>query len=47
MEIYTKNTLEELRVDPVRLLPEERLDVIIQDPMGDFSKLREKEDSLE
>ena len=38
--------MEEIRVDLVRLLPEEILDVIIRDLMGQFAKLREKEESL-
>ena len=39
-------TLEELRVDLVRFLPEEILDVLIRDIMGMLDKLREKEESL-
>ena len=42
METKTNKALEELRVDLVRLLPEENLDVIVWELMGFFSKLREK-----
>ena len=43
-EIETKanKDLEELRVDIVRFFPERILDVIVQDIIGNFSKLREK-----
>ena len=46
METYTNKTLEELRVDLVWFLPEEILDVLVRDLMGQFTKLREKEESL-
>ena len=46
METQTNKTLEELKVDIVRLLPEESLDVLVQDLTGKFSKLREKEEIL-
>ena len=46
METKTNKALEELRVDLVRLLPEESLDVLVRDLMGQFAKLREKEESL-
>ena len=40
METKTNKALEELRDDLVRFLPEEILDVLVRDIMGDFSKLR-------
>ena len=46
METNSNKALEELRVDLVWLLPEESLYVLIWDLMGQFSKLRDKEDSL-
>ena len=46
METKTNKDLEELRVDIVRFLPEESLDVLVQYLMGQFEKLREKEKSL-
>ena len=39
METKTNKSLEELRVDLVRFIPEESLDMIVQDLMGEFSKL--------
>ena len=39
-------TLEELRVDLVQFLPEESFDVIVRDLIGQFAKLRYKEESL-
>ena len=38
--------LEDLRVDLVRLFSKEGSDVLIHDLMGQFAKLREKEESL-
>ena len=46
MDTKTNNALEDLRVDLVRFLPEESLDVLVRYLMGQFSKLREKEESL-
>ena len=46
METKTNKALEELMVDLVRFLPEERPNVLIRDLMGQFSKLRENEESL-
>ena len=46
MEIKTNKALEELTVDIVWFLPEESLDVLVQDLMGQFAKLSEKEDIL-
>ena len=43
METKKNKALEELRVDLVRLFPEEILDVLVWDLMGHFAKLREKE----
>ena len=43
METKTNKALGELRVDLVQLLPEEILDVLIRELMGEFSKLREKD----
>ena len=39
-ETKTNKDLEDLRVDLVRFLCEESLDVLIRDLMGHFSKLR-------
>ena len=47
METQTNKALGQLRVDLVRLIPEEILDVLIWDLMGQFGNLREKEYSLE
>ena len=46
METKINKALEELRVDIVRFLPGESLDVLVQELMGEFSKLRENEESL-
>ena len=46
METKTNKTLEELRFNLVRFLPEESLFVLVQYLMGEFSKLGEKEESL-
>ena len=46
METKTNKALEELSINLVRLLTEEILDVIIQDLMGNFDKLREREECL-
>ena len=46
METKTKKALEDLRVDILQFLPEENLDVFVWDLMGQFAKLREKDDSL-
>ena len=46
METKTNKALEELRVDILRLLPEEILYVLVRELMGMFDKLRDKEDSL-
>ena len=46
METKTKKALEEPRVYLVWLLPEEILDVFVQDLMGQFAKLRKKEESF-
>ena len=40
METNMNKALKELRVDLVRFLPEESLDVLLQDLMGQFAKLR-------
>ena len=40
METNINKALEDLRVDLVRFLCEESLDVLIRDLMGHFSKLR-------
>ena len=40
METKTKNSLEEMRVDLVRFLPEEISYVLIRDLIYKFSKLR-------
>ena len=39
METKTNKALDDLRVDLVRFLCEESLDVLIRDLMGNFSKL--------
>ena len=46
METNINKALEDLRVDLVRFLPEEILDMLIPDLMGQFSELREKEERL-
>ena len=46
MKTKTNKALEELTVDIVWFLPEESLDVLVQDLMGQFAKLSEKEDIL-
>ena len=46
MDTKTNKALEEMRVDLVWFLPEENVDVLVWDLMGQFSKLREKEESL-
>ena len=46
METKTNKALEELRVDIVRFLPGESLDVLVQELVGKFAKLRENEESL-
>ena len=46
MDTKTNKALEEMRVDLVWFLPEENVDVLVWDLMGQFSKLREKEGSL-
>ena len=46
METKTNRALEELRVDLVWFLPEEIVDVLVRDFMGQFSKPRYKEESL-
>ena len=46
MEIKMKNSLEDLRVDLVRFFPKESSDVLLQELMGQFVKLREKGESL-
>ena len=45
METKMNKALEDLRVDIVRFLTGKFLDVIVQDPMGKFAKLREKKES--
>ena len=46
METKMNKALEELRVDLVRFFPKEISDVLVQELMGQFAKLREKEESL-
>ena len=46
METNINKALKELRVDLVRFLPEESLDVLLQDLMGQFAKLRQKQEIL-
>ena len=46
METQMNNTLEDLNVDLVRFLPEESSYVIVRYFMGQFSKLREKGETL-
>ena len=46
METKMNKTLEDMRVDIVRFLPEESSDVLVWDIMEHFVKLREKGESL-
>ena len=46
METKMNKALEELRVDLVRFLPEESLDMLVQDLMGQFTKIKEKDHTL-
>ena len=46
METNTNKDMEDLRVELVRLLPEESLDVLVRDLVGMFAKLRKKEERL-
>ena len=46
METKTNKDLVELQVDLVWFFPEESSDVIVQELMGKFDKLREKEESI-
>ena len=46
METYKNKALEELRVDLVWFLPKEISGVLIQDLIEQFSKIRDKEESL-
>ena len=46
METKMNKSLEELRVDLVRCLHDEILDVLVRDLMGQFAKLKEKWESL-
>ena len=46
METKTNKALEDLKVDLVQFLPEEILDVLVRDLVGQFAKLREEEESF-
>ena len=45
MDTETNKALEDLRIDLLRFLPEENLDVLVWELTGKFDKLREKEES--
>ena len=46
MDTKTNNALEDLRVDLVRFLPEESLDALVRELMGQFDKLNQKKEIL-
>ena len=46
METNTNKDMEDLKVELVRLLPEESLDVLVRDLVGMFAKLGKKEERL-
>ena len=46
IETKTNKALDELRVDLVRFLPEESLDALVRELMGQFDKLNQKKEIL-